>query len=134
MASLIVLIIKFIAVLIMGSLFCLFLLLMSRDALCDDIKENTGRNIFKNKKKKNKKYPNRIKWFFLWGYISKITRWRYILFIIQIPFSIATVVIVAIIISWGGNQLLRDLFAVSFSVISFIVVVLLSIPWRGYYN
>lgn len=134
MASLIILIIKFIVVFILGSLFCLFWLLISRNILCIDIKENTGRHIFKNKKKKNKKYPNRIKWFFLWGHISQITRWRYILFIIQILFSIATVVIAAIIISWGSNQLLRDLFAVSFSVISFIVVVLLSIPWRRYYN
>ena len=134
MGALIISIIKFVVIFMLGIFLSLLLLLSTRSILCDDIKESTGRNLFQNKRKKNKKYPNRLKWFLLWGHISKIKKWRYAFFIIQIPFSIAIVVIVTIMISQGSNQLLSDMLIISIIPIMITELILLSVPWGRYRN
>lgn len=125
-------VIKFVLVFIVGIFLCFLLLLDSRDVLCDDIKESTGRNVFRNKRKKNKKYPNRIKWFFLWGHIYQIRKWRYTFFIIQIPFGIATVVVIAMMAAQGINPFLRVMFIVSVIPVVITKLFLLSVPWGRY--
>lgn len=132
MGALILSVIKFIAVFMIVLFLSFLMLLSSRESLCDDIRESTGRNLFQNKRKKNKKYPNRIKWFLLWGHISKIKKWRYAFFIIEIPFCIIAAIVFAMIAANGSSSLLRDILAVSIMIVVITNLFLLSIPWGRY--
>lgn len=102
-------VLKTLAALVLGSIFCYLILLISRIPLCYDIEKNTGRHVFKNKKKKNKEYPNRIRWFFLWDYRFHIKKVLYVLFLLDVLFSVAVTMIIIIIVAVDGNPVLKDI-------------------------
>lgn len=108
------------------------LLLLSRVPLCDDIEESAGRHVFRNKRKKNKRYPNRIKWFFLWDYLPYIKKWHYVFFILDVLFSLAVVAIIMTITTIGWSPSLKVIGEIVFSISLIIKIIISYFPRDKY--
>lgn len=119
---------KLIIVFISGLLFCFFILLLCRFPLYYDIEESTGRHVFRNKKKKTKVYPNKIRWFFLLDYLPHIKRWHYVFFILDILLSIIMISIFTYITVVGGRPFFEEVYKIVFLIWMLLNIFILSFP------
>lgn len=107
-------------------------LLSSRDALCDDIRESTGKNLFQNKRKKNKKYPNRFKWFFLLAYMPHIRKWHYGCFVLDVLLTIVFIVTLVFRVIYGSNPILFNILVISVLLTALNKLIMTLFPWGRY--
>lgn len=129
-----IIVMKFILAFIVGLPIGYLLLLSSRDALCVDIEESTGRYLFKNKKKKGKKYPNRLKWFFLWDHLDHVRKWHYVSFVLDIFFSILSIVFIALIFTGTDIHFFWNVGIVVFLITFINKLIITSFPWGRFRN
>lgn len=128
----IILIVKVLLAILISSSLGYLSLLSSRDALCVDVEESTGRHLYKNKKKKGKQYPNRLKWFFLWNYLPHIRKWHYICFILDILFTFSEIIMIVIIVIMPDYQILWDTGLILFLILAINKLMITLFPWGRY--
>jgi len=121
----------FICLTVIGMVFAILSLLLSRSIICDDIRDKRGRHSLRNHPKlKNGAW----KWFFLTERIKHMVLYRYVLFIIESIMSTLIVVDIAATIVFGETELLR------IALICFLIPntiaksIPLFIPWGRYRN
>lgn len=107
-------------------------LLSSRDALCDDIRESTGKNLFQNKRKKHKKYPNRFKSFFLLAYLPHIRKWHYVCFILDTFLTIVFIMALAFRVIYGPNPVLFNILVILVLLTALNKLMMTLFPWGRY--
>lgn len=106
--------------LVIGVLACLtyslFRIYGARGSVRDGIEINSGRHLFKAKKKKNKKYPSYFRTFFLIDYLKYVDRGQYIIFLTSIIIGALLCCLVACAVIKGTSSILVDIFVVLFLV------------------
>lgn len=124
-------ILKAVAVLLIGTPLIILSLLLTRHVLCDDIRERKGKNALR----KLPLYRNGAwKWFFLTEKRTRVAKWRYSFFILEIICSMLCVLLVASSLLYEYTDLSAIVLMVSGLVAAITKGILLSIPWGRYRN
>ena len=106
--------------LLIGILACagysIFRIYGARGSVCDGIEVNSGRHLFKGKKKNNKKYPKRVRTFFLIDYLKYVDRGQYIVFLTSIVIGFLLCCLVFLAVIKGTSSILVEIFVALFLV------------------
>lgn len=94
--------------------FSMYKIYCARSIVRDGIEINSGRHLFKGKKKKNKKYPNRFRTFFLIDYMKYVDRGQYMIFLMSIVIWFILCLLVCSAAVKGSSSVLVDVFVVLF--------------------